>query len=139
MLFGSKKSSLREQDYALKDTFFLFHFKVQSLKVLKTVIRKNLMSLRSKFAFFEVVRFLKRASALLRGWKSSASNHLFMNFCLFQPIQKISSVIARSFIEVFWIQVYCFCLFFVRQFSSFPLSDQMMKPESVYPMKLKIM
>ena len=33
--FGSKKSCLREQDKALKDTFFLFHFKVQSLPVFK--------------------------------------------------------------------------------------------------------
>ena len=42
--FGSKKSSLREQDLALNDTFFLFHFKVQSLEVLKTVFYKFKMS-----------------------------------------------------------------------------------------------
>ena len=42
--FGGKKSSLREQDKALKDTFFLFNFKVQSLEVLKTVIKKRKMS-----------------------------------------------------------------------------------------------
>ena len=42
--FGSKKSSLREQDWALKDSLFLIHLKVQSLEALKAVIKKSKMS-----------------------------------------------------------------------------------------------
>ena len=34
-------SLLREQDETLKDTLFLFHFKIQTLEVLKTDIYKK--------------------------------------------------------------------------------------------------
>ena len=40
--FSSQKSSLKNQDYALKDTFFLIHFIVQCLEVLENSYLKML-------------------------------------------------------------------------------------------------
>ena len=140
MLFGSKKSSLREQDYALKDTFFLFHFKVQSL--LKS--KKQLLE-KIKCPFEVSLRFSKLFvfwNGLRHYCKDENLLHLITSLWIsvsFNPFRRFLLSLPEVLLKFFGIQVYCFCLFFVRQFSSFSLSDQKMKPESVYPMKLKIM
>ena len=67
--FGSNKSSFREPDWALKDTFFLFRFRAQSLQelVLKNSYLKSKMSHRGSEKCKKVSRNIWMAPKYLTG------------------------------------------------------------------------